>query len=300
MDARQLEAFIAVVEIGSFTRAAARLDLSQPTVTTRIKSLEQRLGTTLLERLPRGVKPTDAGLELIPYARQIVGLTARARQAVASGGQPHGRVEVGSVESLTNHRLLPLVEYLYRRYPDVQISMHAPRNGDAVSMIRSGELDCAFLVDARQDHDDLETRVLCPEPLVLVAGQHHELLGRCGITADDLRGRTLVRSDGYADYQSRFERAIGLAGANQSPRLLELDSLAAAKLSVANGIGMALMPRVAVARELSDGRLRRIDWSPPFVTVTQLVWRRGTMSRAAFALLAAAEQVVHEQEREDR
>src|SRR5262245_59289899 len=78
MNTHQLSTFVAVVEVGSFTRAAAHLGISQPTVTNRIKTLEQALGTPLLERLPTGVRPTGAGRELLPYAREIVALTDRA------------------------------------------------------------------------------------------------------------------------------------------------------------------------------------------------------------------------------
>jgi DNA-binding transcriptional LysR family regulator len=296
VDTRHLEAFIAVVDIGSFTRAAVRLDLSQSTVTTRIKMLEQSLGATLLERLPRGVKATTAGAELVPYARQIIALSERAQYAISSGGQPHGRVDVGTIECLTNHRLLPLIEYLYLRYPKIQLSLHSPRDADAVSLVRDGHLDCAFVIDAMQDHEDLETRVLCPEPLVLVGGHGHTLLDRADITPDDLRGATLVKSDNCAAYHARFERTIGLPDAVDGVRMFELDSISAAKRSVANGMGMALMPKVSVSDELADGTLRPIPWTPPFDTYTQVVWRRHNGSNAALtALVSAAVQVVQEQ-----
>lgn len=296
VDTRHLEAFVAIVDIGSFTRAAARLDISQSTVTTRIKMLEHSLGVALLERLPRGVRPTVAGMELVPYARQIIALSRRAHDATSSGGEPHGRVDVGTVECLTNHRLLPLIEYLYLRYPKVQLSLHSPQGSDAVSLVRDGQLDCAFVIDALQDYEDLETRVLCPEPLVLVGGHGHMLLDRRGVTADDLRGVTLVKSDNCADYHARFERTIGRAEAAEPARVFELDSISAAKRSVANGIGMALMPEVSIADELADGSLCAISWTPPFDTYTQVVWRRNNGSNAALtALVSAAAQVVQEQ-----
>jgi DNA-binding transcriptional LysR family regulator len=77
MQVRQLEAFLAVVDIESFTGAAARLHLTQPTVTARIKSLEQEVGGTLLNRRSSGITLTTVGAELLPYAREIVALTAR-------------------------------------------------------------------------------------------------------------------------------------------------------------------------------------------------------------------------------
>jgi DNA-binding transcriptional LysR family regulator len=297
MDGPQLDAFLAVVDIGSFTRAAARLRLSQPTVTTRIKTLEQFLGTTLLERLPGGIKPTPAGIELLPYAREIVSLSRRAREAVTSNGQPHGRVDVGTVESLTNYRLLPLIEYMYLRYPKVQISMHSSACGDTLAHVRDGRLDCTFFVDSIDSaRDDLESKVLCPEPLVLVGGPNHLLVDRAEITHEDLRSATMIRADNRAMYHVQFERTIGLTDAAERPRTFELDSIDAAKRSVAVGIGMALLPLIAVEQELADGRLHRINWTPPFEAFTQIAWRRdGGANSALDALVSAAVQVVDEQ-----
>lgn len=295
MDTAQLAAFVAVVDVGSFTRAAARLNVSQPTVTTRIRALEQGVGTPLLERLPRGVKLTPAGADLLPYARDIITLTERARQAVTSGGRPHGRIEVGTVESLTTYRLLPLVEYLYRRFPNLQISMRSSACGETIARVREGSLDCAFFVDSAVSRDDLETTVLCREPLVLVGAPDHLLAGRAGVTDDDLLSATLVRADNGADYHQRFERIIGLGVVDERPRIFELDSITAAKRSVANGMGMALLPLVAVHTELAAGTLHRIDWEPPFTVYTQVTWRRGVRSTAVRALVAAAAEVIEDQ-----
>ncbi|HEX6355558.1 LysR family transcriptional regulator [Actinophytocola sp.] len=295
MDAPQLAAFVAVVDIGSFTRAAARLKVSQPTVTTRVQALEQSVGATLLERLPRGIRLTPAGEELLPYAREIIALTERAREAVSSGGQPHGRVEVGTVESLTNYRLLPLIEYLYLRYPKVQVSMRSSACGETIAKVREGRLDCAFFVDSTGGREDLDTRVLCPEPLVLVGGPGSQLTGRATVSDGDLLHATLIRADNGANYHTRFERIIGLDVVEERPRILELDSIAAAKQSVANGLGVALLPTIAVRRELATGELCRVNWKPPFEVYTQVAWRRTGRSAAVRALVDAATQVIEEQ-----
>ncbi|MGP2436211.1 LysR family transcriptional regulator [Streptomyces sp. JW3] len=295
MKTAHLEAFITVVDAGSFTRAAARLSLSQPTVTNRIKALEQTLGATLLERHPQGVAPTPAGRELVPYARQIITLNTNAHLALSSVGQLRGRVEVGTTESLTNHRLLPLIEYVYLRYPSVEISMRSPAEGEVISLVRGGQLDCAFFVDRVQDHPDVETSVLCPEPLFLVAAPDHPLVGRSDVRDEDLLGTTLVRSDSSAGYHLRLRYILGALDAVQ-PRVLTLNSVDAAKRGVANGVGMALMPRIAVADELATGELRRIDWTPPFETFTQLARRSGATSNPVLdAFVDAAVRVVEEQ-----
>jgi DNA-binding transcriptional LysR family regulator len=296
METAQLKAFVAVVEVGSFTRAAARLGLSQPTVTSRIKALETDLGVTLVERLPAGIQPTSEGEDLLRYAREIIGLHARARQSVASHGRPQGHIEVGTIGTLTRHRLLDVVEFLYLRYPELQVTMRA-LGDDAVGGVRDGRLDCAFFVDSRESREDVEVRVLCPEPLVLVSGPEHPLLRLGSVTTADLRGLTLVRSDFGADYHRRFERSIGGEAAARQLRMFDLDSVDAAKRSVANGMGIALLPAVAVSDELAAGRLCRLGWTPSFSTYTQVAWRRGrTPNPALRVLVEAATEVLDQQE----
>ncbi|WP_084431793.1 LysR family transcriptional regulator [Kibdelosporangium aridum] len=290
METRQLEAFVTVIDTGSFTRAAARLDLSQPTVTTRVKALEQGLDTLLVDRLPSGIRPTAAGAEFLPYAREIIALTARARSAVAADGQPHGRIDIGTVAALTTYRLLPVVEYFYLRYPRVQLSMHPPACGEAITHVKDGRLDCAFLVDTVMDYPDLATKVLCREPLALVAGPDHALLDQTGVTTEQLLATALIRADTSGEYHLRFDSTLG-----QQPRTFELDSIDAAKRSVANGMGVALLPAIAVAQELRDGKLGLVDWTPPFETYTQIVWRRDSVNAALDALVDAVVEVVGEQ-----
>jgi DNA-binding transcriptional LysR family regulator len=192
--------------------------------------------------------------------------------------------------------LLPVIEYLFRRYPKVQISMHASACGDPLAGVREGRLDCAFFVDsAGGDAEHLDTQVLCSEPLVLVGGPDHPLAGRARPTDAELRGAMLIRAD-RARYHRQFEQAISLDAAASGPRIFDLDSVDAAKQSVAMGMSMALLPRIAVARGLARGRLSRIDWTPPFAAFTQLVRRRDSGSNAALnALVSAAVRVVRDE-----
>jgi DNA-binding transcriptional LysR family regulator len=291
-----LEAFLTIVDVGSFTRAAAHLGVAQPSITNRIKALERAVGTSLLERLPQGVRPTEAGWALLPYAREIVGLTARAREAVRANGEPHGLLNVGSIESLTSHRLLPLIEHLYIRYPRIEMSIHSVSGTDAVPRVRDGRLDCAFIIDSPRAEEDLLTETLCREPLALVVGPGHPLLAHDTVTARDLRETTLVRSENNATYDGLFADAVGQPRRHPGRRVLHLDSIDATKRSVANGMGMALLPAVAIRPELAMGVLRRVRWEPPFETYTQVIWRRNRAHHPAITtVVTAAGKVIEEQ-----
>ncbi|HWO59008.1 LysR family transcriptional regulator [Umezawaea endophytica] len=296
METRQLLAFTTVVQTGSFTKAAATLNCSQPTITTRIKALEETLGVSLFRRLPRGIQMTSAGVELLPFARNIITLTDKARKAITMNGEPHGKLVIGSAQSLTDYRLLPLIEYMCWRYPSVQISLHSRNTQSNLSSVREGRLDCAFFIGPIEPREGLESTVLCPEPLVMVSGPTHALTRRSVITEDELRGSTLVRAENGASYYEQFEQALGLHDSESRSPVLALDSIDAAKRAVASGLGISLVPEVTVAAELADGRLRRLPWVPPFRVYTQFAWRQDNSGNPSVtALVSAAAQVVSEQ-----
>ncbi|MFG1837149.1 LysR family transcriptional regulator [Micromonospora sp. NPDC049175] len=292
MDIPQLQALLTTVEVGSFTAAAVRLKVSQPTITHRIKTLERSLQAILLERPPGRVRPTSSGRALIPYAREIVRLAADAQRAVSVPSEPHGRVSVGSPETLTNHRLLPLIEYLCVRHREIELSLHSLEPQDALRRLRDGQLDCVFLIGVEQSYEDLEFSILRPEPLALVAAPE-DSSGRPA-NVEDLFHTMLVCSDVDARHCLAFPLQDKSFPAPPR-RTLQLNSLEAVKRSVANGVGAGLLPEVAVSRDIAAGVLRKVPWKPPTQTFTQAVWRRGSMPHTALqVVLAAAEQVIRE------
>src|SRR3954451_5876102 len=132
MNADQLLSFVTVVQKNSFTRAAAKLGVSQPTVTARVKSLEKELGCRLLERLPNEIRLSDAGTELLPIAQQILRLVALANAVTGEDGEIRGRVAMGASALVTTTRLLPLIEYVWHRYPDLELLLVEPGCDDAL------------------------------------------------------------------------------------------------------------------------------------------------------------------------
>ncbi|MZF84757.1 LysR family transcriptional regulator [Streptomyces sp. SID5643] len=293
MDTRQLQAFLGAVDTGSLTRAASVLHVSQPTVTNRIKALERTLGSTLLERLPGGVRPTRVGRTLVSYAREVVRLSSEIERLVDAPGEPNGRVTVGAPESLINQRLLPLIEYIHLRYPHIDFSLRISTPQDAAAHLCEGLLDCAFTIGDGASHCDLEYRDLCPEPLVLVAAP---LRGAPGRDAEEEQldfGSVLVCADVDGRYCEDLLHRAGLP--NPSRRILSLNSVGAVKHMAENGIGAALLPEIAVAEDIANGRLRKVNWQPVTRTYTRALWRRSNVSRPALqAVLQAAAKVVSE------
>ena len=296
METRHLLAFTTVAQTGSFTKAAELLKCSQPTVTARIKTLEDVLGARLFRRLRQGIRLTRAGAELLPLAADIIKLTDKALKVNSVDDEPQGNVVIGTTQSLTEYRLFPLVEYVHWRHPDIRLSLRSRDTPGNLAAVRDGTLDCAFFTDEVEHRDGLDVTVLCEEPLVLVTGPDHPLARRSTVTDADLRGTTLIKAESGGTYHDRLVQLLDLTGAEHRSSVLALDSVDVAKRAAASGLGVALLPSVTVRSELGAGRLHCLPWSFPFPVYTQLACRRGRTPNAALsALTAAATRVVSEQ-----
>jgi DNA-binding transcriptional LysR family regulator len=295
MDTRHLRAFVAVAEKGNFTRAALDLAFAQSTVTAQVQALEREIGVDLFDRLPNGVRLSSAGERFLPYARRILGLTTEARQVSNPGEELSGTLVIGAMESITAYRLLPVFEFMHLRHPGVRLSMRPSLFLETEDAVRSGSFDAGFVVDARTSLAGLDSEVLCEEPLVLVASSTHKLVGERGLDLSQLRQCRVVSTEPGCAYRDAFEQVLRTPGADPFP-LLELGTIDAIKRSVSSGMGIALLPRVAIAADLKAGNLVCLDWQPPFTVYTQLVWRRGQRLLPALAAVRdAARRVIDEQ-----
>ncbi|MEU5957371.1 LysR family transcriptional regulator [Streptomyces sp. NPDC047525] len=276
MELRLLVTFEKVASVLSFTQAAAELKYAQSSVTSQIRSLESSLGTELFDRLGSRIRLTEAGERLLPYARQIIELTEEARAEVADAGEPSGAIAVGTMESLTSYRLPPLLELFHHRYPKVQLSLRPTLGDETRHALRQGTYDVGFLMERETTHAGLETEVLAEEPLVLVCAPTHPLAGHGGdsLATGDLAAVQLVGTEPGCPYRDLFEDELRVRN-GAPPPFMEFGTIEATKRGVAGGLGVALLPRMAVRDELASGVLVALPWEPPFVLHTQLAWRSG-------------------------
>ncbi|MFE6159491.1 LysR family transcriptional regulator [Streptomyces sp. NPDC056486] len=276
MELRLLVTFEKVASVLSFTQAAAELKYAQSSVTSQIRSLESSLGTELFDRLGSHIRLTEAGERLLPYARQIIELTDEARAAVVDAEEPTGAIAVGTMESLTSYRLPPLLELFHHRYPKVQLALRPTLGDETRHALRQGTYDVGFLMEQETEHAGLETEVLAEEPLVLVCAPTHPLAGHGAdsLGTGDLAAVQLVGTEPGCPYRDLFEDELRVRNGGPPP-FMEFGTIEATKRGVAGGLGVALLPRMAVRDELASGVLVALPWEPPFVLHTQLAWRSG-------------------------
>lgn len=246
MDLKQIESFVRVAELGSFTRAAAALSMPQPLLSRHVRQLEVEFHQTFLLRNGRGVTLTEAGLVLLEHGRGILHQVALAREELGSvRGSLAGRVSIGLPPSLSKLITVPLTLEFRKRLPNAHLTL---TEGFSVVMnegLRSGRLDMAVLYNTAHS-PDIETQPLHREELVLISSQAS--VKRNPVPALSARMPLSALADLPLIVPSRpnaFRVLIEteLMRVNCRPKIeLEVDGLNAILDLVGEGLGFAVLP----------------------------------------------------------
>jgi len=237
MDLTRLRYFAAVAQAGSFSRAAAALHLTQPSLSRQVGLLEQELGQRLLERHGRGVLPTDAGTALLQHARAIFDLADHARADMADRQQnPRGRLTVGLPPRVAYVIAADLVEQFHARYPDAGITVVEDLSLRLREWLIGGRADLAVLFDPSPS-PQIHLETLVREPLVLVS--RRPLPARLRLT--DVVQRTLVMPSAPHALRRVLEEQATPRGLSLKV-LAEVDSVQTVMNIVARGVADTVVP----------------------------------------------------------
>jgi DNA-binding transcriptional LysR family regulator len=289
MDVDEIRTFVST-QLGGFTRAAGRLNRSQPAISRRIGLIEQELGAPLLERVRGGVKLTEAGRAFLPFAEAVLAAIEDGREAVrATVSEQQGAVSLALVGTLADTHIVDVLRQFARRSKSVNLDLQTASSTEVSDLVRRGEatLGLRYFDNA---HPDLVSRVVGAEALLVICSADHPLAGRRIRSAQQLAGERWVAfpaARGRESFGRVLERQLVSAGLDGAAVTL-IDSLTAQKRLVEAGFGIALVPESSVRDELRLGTLKRLD-APELrttVPVTIIHRRKGYLSSAARALLA--------------
>lgn len=252
LDLKALRTFREVAQTLNFTRAAERLSYAQSAVTTQIQALEREVGQPLFRRLGRRVELTPAGEKLERYAARITELADEAVSALRQADTTE-TIRVGTAESICSYRLPPIVQALRAAHPHASVVVEVTECAQACNGVLAGRYDVGLFIDESRDFDGLRTHRLAPVDLVLVAPRGHRLERRERITPHDLIKETILVLEQSCTYRILFEAFLARAGRRASV-VSEFNSIEAVKQCVAAGIGIALLPRFTLERELAEKR----------------------------------------------
>lgn len=256
MDLRQLEYLLAVAEERHFTRAAELTGISQSGLSSAIRSLEEELGTPLFDRTTRRVELTEAGLVLLPHARQMIAQAVAARDAVVTASREvTGSLRVGSEQCLGFVDVVGLLERFHRRHPRVETHFTQAGSQDLIALARAGNIDVAFVASTKH-LGALPHRTLGEESLVLLTAPNHPLAASSGsrpeVTWRQLEGADFIDFTPSWGVRDINDETLAAQGVSRRVRCTVNDVHTLLDL-VGRGLGVAIVPRHVSAKPQAAG-----------------------------------------------
>jgi DNA-binding transcriptional LysR family regulator len=296
MELDHVEAFVAIVRRGGFTRASATLHLSQPAISRRVRLLERDLGAPLFERIASGVVLTEAGRIFLPHAEALLASVRDGLDAVtALRAGERGTVTLAAVGTLASTSLTARLRRFREAHPGIDLRLHTALSAEVSALVRRGDATLGLRY-AADSHPELLSTTIHEEPLVPVCGAHHPLARARRVETRQVVGERWIAfpaSSGRTREPSASAVELGLAACGvDTSELIRIDSLTAQKRMVEAGYGLALLQASSVDEELRAGTLRvlRVPALRVTIPVVLIHRRRAYLSgavRALMALLAA-------------
>ncbi len=277
MNLRDLQYLVALADHKHFGKAAEACFVSQPTLSTQIRKLEDELGVVLFERAPRKVMLTPAGHAMTERARRIVGEVEQMKEAARRARDPEaGSVRLGMFPTLGPYLLPHVVPELRKRFPRLELLLVEEKSPVLLKRLHEGKLD-AILLALPIDDDQLHTEFLFEEPFVLAVPRQHPLADRESLSLADLaHERLLLLEDGHCLRDQALD-VCQLAGTGEKSEF-QATSLETLRQMVAANVGVTLLPTLAVKPPVApsnDIRLLGFSDSNPSRKIA-MVWRKSS------------------------
>jgi LysR family hydrogen peroxide-inducible transcriptional activator len=273
MELHQLRYFVAVAETGSFTRAAERCGIAQPSLSQQIQRLESQLRHTLFDRMGRRVLLTEAGKELLGRATAILAAVDEAERALRDGLDPaHGHLALGAIPTVAPYLLPSVLSAFVRRYPAVQTTVQENFTEHLLVALLAGELDLAILALPVRD-ERLQTEVLRTDPLLVALPRGHRLASKRKIRLEELtEERFILLNEMHClgGQVASFCRQQSFA----PPVSCRTAQLSTVQQLIDRGLGVSLLPALAREADRGSARVYRELAGPPLVRTLAAVWHR--------------------------
>jgi DNA-binding transcriptional LysR family regulator len=262
MEFRQLKTFVVIAKLGSFVHAADRLGYAQSTITNHIQNLENEIGVRLFERLGHRVMLTDQGRSFLPYAKQVLKLTAEALEVIANPAVPNGKLTIGTNETLGTYRIPKLLQAYRTAYPEVEMILKFSNCNRICDYIRKNEIDVGLIITDKIADADLVVEDISCEQMFFLAAPDHPIALKKIVKPSDLAEACIILTESGCSYRLAIEKI--LKDFRISPlSFLEASSVELIKQLLILGMGISMLPGFAVEKELAESQMRTICWHGP-------------------------------------
>lgn len=259
---QQLSTFVTVIAEGSMTAAADKLYLTQPAVSQQIRNLEDELGTELLVRGVRQIKPTPQGEILYEHAKRIIQYAQNAEIAVKSmGAQLKGEMRIGTLNSIGLHLMSPIVSRLMRHNPELLVRVDYHRGDELIAAFRQGQYDVLMIPDAQSEFglempESFEKKFISKEEIWLVgSSKAGEIPPQ--ISLKEISRFPLVRFvSEFPGFTRELDRRMAEAGVSPVS-VFESSNVGTLKRVIESGLGWGFLPAHSIKKQVRSGRLSR-------------------------------------------
>ena len=254
MDVRGLEVFLSVAKHLNYTRAGEEVNLSQPSVSVRIRQLEDELGTKLFEQLGKKVSLTEAGLVLIPHARRVITAVENAQAAIDELlGLERGTLRIGASTTPGMYVVPQVIARFHDQYPKIEIHLGIKDTQQIEEAVIRNEFDFGF-VGGHLAGDEVDVIPWVTDRLVLIVAPDHPFAKKRSIKSDDLRNEKFVLRERGSATRAAIGNRLEISGLEIDP-VMEMENPESVKKAVQSGLGMAFISRFAVEAELKTRSL---------------------------------------------
>ncbi|MBI5593273.1 MAG: LysR family transcriptional regulator [Deltaproteobacteria bacterium] len=274
MELRQLKTFLTVARLLSFNRAAETLNYAQSTVSSQIKLLEEEFGQPLFDRLGKRIHLTEAGHMLIQYSQKMLDIEKETLAKVSGWEEPHGSLSIRMPQSIGTYFLPSILSKFQANFPKVGFDISTCAYEGLINELRTGIIDVAFLLADSVPFSELKTELLRIEPLVVVSSSDHPIAEQYNMHICDLAGQSIFLPKHDCSYKMIFEQILTEKKV-ESVTFIEINSLETIKQCILNGLGIAMIPLMAVKKEIAQKEMTILPWPEETLeTAILMIWHK--------------------------
>lgn len=276
MELKNINTFIKITELNSFTKAANELGYSQAAVTAQIKQLEEELETVLFDRLGRSIALTEAGRKLLPHAYDMQKAAEEAMLSTREKPEITGDLRIGASSSTSMGKIPGMIKAFKEGYPKVTISVRSSDYiDDLLNKLKQGEVDFLLLLDEPGHYSDFKIIQETKEQVGFVTYAGNPLLKKKKIPLSKIAESQLIMSDRDSSYSLYLDRRLGKLGMQMMPAV-EMSSIAAIVELLLQGYGVGFIPLFMAETWIKRGELALLDTEDPEIEVrSQLFCHKG-------------------------
>ncbi len=258
MEIRQVQSFVHVARLGSFSRAAETMGYSQSAITVQIRLLEEELGTKLFDRMGKKVSLTPQGKRFLEHANRILYEMNRTIMAMNEDRELENPLHIGTIESLCTAKFPRILSQFHTLYPKVNIQITLDSPEKLIRMMEHNELDLIYILDTPRWNKEWIKVMEAAEPIVFVASVNSEFALRKEMVLQDILGESFFLTEKNANYRQALDQHLALENRTLDPALEISDTEFIIKMVERND-GLSFLPYFAVEKYIRSGRIAMLD-----------------------------------------